>query len=477
MLFVPCRTDFFRLTESVATFCLAVFSNSFFSVSYASDAEDESKKEPPTIEVAFKEDLDPDKPEADRSQRRALDYAEIFIQSVEDEDFQSQHRLTIVDHLVGKQLDLIKQTNEAKPAKSEAVDSAGAPLLALERAETVARAIADYRRGIGLSRVAIGYALAGNLAKAKTLLEDPAIAMAPRVLSWQDDLISAEMVIAWAAVAEDERADAALSKIKDNAARTRARAGVAVERLRRKVESADRDLEDALSGEEQDGKLRAERVEYVRALVRMAEITLARAGDAGEEARKFAERAREIIPKYQIVAGDDYYELGFLWRKLDDAKKASEVLDAAIRQMPPGLEMQSWRPGTFARLASAYHAAGQADLVEKMIETCRANIEKSHVFYRPLAWSQVAEAHYALGEIQKATKAWQRGIAAARSNPNPSSTYLGCAQVALSIARAIPDPAEIDVPLPDSLESDIQPALPRAPASQTVLPPQERRTL
>jgi hypothetical protein len=116
--------------------------------------------------------------------------------------------------------------------------------------------------------------------------------------------------------------------------------------------------------------------------------------------------------------------------------------------MPPGVELQDWRDGYFAKLVQAYAEAGDRAAVEKMLAAARAHIQPLHIFYQPPALCQLAEAQLRAGDPKQAEATWLEAATVARGNPNPDSQYLGCAQVAFSLARA-------NYPLPKELQETL----------------------
>jgi hypothetical protein len=83
-----------------------------------------------------------------------------------------------------------------------------------------------------------------------------------------------------------------------------------------------------------------------------------------------------------------------------------------------------------------YAEAGEEEKVAAMLAAGRKSIAPLHAFHQVPAFCQLAEAQVAAGRAQEAENTWAEAMQVAVRNPNPSSTHLGAAQVAFSVARA-----------------------------------------
>ena len=312
----------------------------------------------------------------------------------------------------------------------------------VQKAAVLAETIPDYRQGVGLAVVAAAQGRAGKLDDLAAVIGR---AIAPRELPhrWQTEAIIAEAAIAWTAGGRNEESESLVKSLTDEAARIRARSGIALERVRR-GEKYDLDaFEFALA----DSKPRPERLQAARALLEIAQIKLDAAGTGADNLQAVAslcDQVQTVVAGSRAAAGEEYLDLGLLWRRLGHLEKSAAAVGQALRQMAPGIELHDWRDGYFAKLVSAYVNAGDRPAAERMLATARQNVPRLHEFYQPAALCQLAEAELAAGALAAAEQSWLKATQIARSNPNPSSQYLGCAQVALSTARANrPLPAEV----------------------------------
>lgn len=343
----------------------------------------------------------------DRKTSAALGLAVRLAERIEDADFQAQ----LKDSLVEFQLEQGQ----------------------LQAAAELATTIPDYRRGVVLAKVAAGFGHAGRRGEVARLVGE-ALARDNFPHSWQLDAVRAEAAIAWAADDDSKKAAGLLEKLTDEAARIRARSGIALEKVRR-----GQPYDEAVFQFPAAAQPAPERLPAARALIGGAQVKLAAAGKDQEAMKAVAPlcaEAEAILKTSRATAGEEYLDLGILWRRMGDLGKSAELLGQALRQMPPGFELQDWREGYFAKLVRVYLEAGDQPAVEKMLATARRGIEPLHAFYRPPALCQLAEAELAAGQPEMAEQTWLEATAVARANPNPASQYLGCAQVAFSVARA-----------------------------------------
>jgi hypothetical protein len=373
--------------------------------------------------------------------RDPMAYALSFLTQLTDIDFQSRESLFATEILIEKGQ--------------------------LSRAAGCARQIQDYRRGIALAKTAAAFARQGDAERAAALLTEPAITSAPRTHDWQDTTIRAEIAIAKAALGRDEEVVQALAGFDDPPTLCQARAGVALERARRGAAYEDPIFDERPGEAKSQRDFFPERIEAARALLRIAGIKLGKATPAGpdtqREVARLAERAEEIIRAYRLIAGDELLEIGLLWRRLGEDKRSAETLAAAFRQMPVGVEMNSWTPGSFARLTTVYWEAGRKEEVAKMFAGVRTGIARQHRFYHPAALSQLAEAQFATGAKDEAIVTWLEAIATTRDQNGAVESYLGCVQIAFSLSRCFSE-------MPEPISTVFAPLLTPPPTPQPVAP-------
>jgi hypothetical protein len=294
----------------------------------------------------------------------------------------------------------------------------------------LAKSIPDYRRGIALGKVAAALARAGEKGRVAPLI-DEALAQTGFPHGWHGEAIRAEAAIAWTALGEHDRVEAIVAELTDDGARYRARGGCSVERARR-GESYDATVLDPPADVK---KLSPELLLLARAAIEMAELRLSAPNPDREGVATLCRQSEAIVRACKATAGEELLDTGLLWRRLGDRKKSAEILGMALHHLPPGVELQGWRLGYFARLVKAYVDAGDTTRVEALLAAGRKGIAPLHAFYQPPALCQLAEAELAAGFPERAEATWSEAVGIATANPNPGSRYLGAAQVAFSIAR------------------------------------------
>lgn len=301
-------------------------------------------------------------------------------------------------------------------------------------AAELAESIPDYRRGVALAKVASALAHAGKADESAALIrkvKEPEDSPHP----WQSEAVLAEVAVAWEAAERGEEASVSVGKLTDESARIRARSGIALEKARR-GEAYD---EAAFQFPSAEAKPGPERLQAARALLEFAELKASSAGKNREALHAVApvcEQVEVILTASRAAAAEEHLDLGLLWRRIGNFEKSAGAVSQALRQMPPGVELHDWRAGYFAKLVRAYMDAGDRGAAETLLARARQGIPSLHEFYRPPALCQLAEAEFAAGQPQQAEQTWLEAARIAHDNPNPSSQYLGCAQVAFSIARA-----------------------------------------
>jgi hypothetical protein len=341
----------------------------------------------------------------DGSYPAALGKAEALVEKVDDPDFRSRLLLEMVEHtLAGGWID---------------------------ESLRLARSIPDYRRGIALGKVAAALARAGLKERVGPVV-DEALAQSGFPHAWHAQAIRAEAAIAWTAAGESGRAEAIVAELTDDGARYRAVGGCAVERVRR-GEIYDATVLDPPTDVK---KLTPELLQLARAALEIAEMRLAAPTPDKEAAAALCRQSEAIVRACKATAGEELLDTGLLWRRLGDAKKSSEVLGVALHHLPPGVELQGWRLGYFAKLVKVYAEAGDKSRVEGLLTAGRKGITPLHAFYQPPALCQLAEAELAAGYPERAEATWAEAVAVAVANPNSGSRYLGAAQVAFSVARS-----------------------------------------
>jgi|GEM_PF-3773744 len=298
-----------------------------------------------------------------------------------------------------------------------------------ERAESLAGSVPEYRGGIALAEVAAARARRDAGEDIAPLLER-ALSQSGFPHPWQADAIRAEVAIAWAAAGRDDRAGEVAQGISDQAAGLCAKAGIAVERERRG--EALEPTTFALPGAAD--KIAPELLFAARAAIEIAEARLEKKAPVSEIA-PLCEQAEEIVRGCRATAGEEWLDLGILWRKLGDVKKSGALVSQAIQHLAPGSEMQGWRPGYFAKIVRLYMDGDDATRVPAMLEVARKGIEKQHAFHQVPGYCQLAEAELASGAPEAAAATWEKAVGVALANPNPDSRYLGAGLVLFSMAR------------------------------------------
>lgn len=346
--------------------------------------------------------------EAPAKESEALEVAGQLAERIEDADFRARLSLSLVEF----------QAQEGR----------------LHVAAALAESIPDYRRGVALAKVAAALARAGKTEESAAVIRT---AQAPGNLphAWQSEAVLAEMAVAWEAAARDEEAAAIADKLTDESARIRARSGRALEKARR-GQAYD---EAAFQFGPAEARPGPERLQAARALIEIGELKANSAGKNQEALHAVAplcEQVETILTTSRTASAEEYLDLGLLWRRIGNLEKATRALGHALHQMPPGIDLHDWREGYFAKLVRAYMDAGERAAAGKMLARAREHIPSLHEFYRPPALCQLAEAELAADQVDEAEKTWLEAARIARDNPNPSSQYLGCAQVAFSVARA-----------------------------------------
>lgn len=323
----------------------------------------------------------------------------------------------------------------------------------LAPAAELGSSISGYRRGIALAKVAAAYGRKGEGAKMEPLLED-ALATEGFPHSWQGEAIRAEVAIAWAAGEDLDRSTQAIKELTDPAALVRAQSGVAVEQARRGGE-----YDESVFVADETGRLNPHRLSAARALIEISLTKLAGA-EASSQVRNdllaLGQRAEAILRASRAAAGEEYLDLGILYRKLGEKARSAEMLGLGMRQMPPGAELHSWRPGYFARLIGVYFEGGREEEVETMLSSARESSRSLFRFYQAPALCQIAEAQLVAGKPDAARETWIEAAKIAIA-ADEVTKYLGTAQVAVSVARA----GEM---LGEELRALLDPLLPHASA-------------
>ncbi len=300
-----------------------------------------------------------------------------------------------------------------------------------DAALTLADTIPDYRRGMALAKVAAEFARQAEHDRVAPLL-DKALAQTSFPHEWQREAIRAEVAIAWVAAGSEPAAREIAAKLTEDSAKLRARAGMEVERIRLGLPV---DLA-AFETVEKSDKLAPEMLALARGVLEIAELQMAAGKSDREAIAPLCEKAEAIIRACRVTAGEELLDTGILWRRRGDGKKSAEILALAIRHLPPGVEMQGWRPGYFAKMVGLYAEAGEKERVATLLELGRKGVEPMHAFHQPPALCQLAEAELVAGFPERAEATWTRAVEIALANPNHSSRFVGATQVSFSIARA-----------------------------------------